>query len=50
MGEVRSRTREVRATLLRSTPKAAGIEFRAEGNTYQCWVWGNAVDMLEDVH
>lgn len=33
----------VRATLVRSTPAAAGIEFQADGRTYRCWVWGNAV-------
>lgn len=38
----------VEAKLMRSTPTAAGIEFRAEGQTFRCWVWGNAVQM-EDV-
>lgn len=33
----------VDARLMRSTPLAAGIEFRAEGQTFRCWVWGNAV-------
>lgn len=33
----------VEAKLLRSTPLAAGIEFRAHEQTYRCWVWGNAV-------
>lgn len=37
----------VDAKLLRSTPLAAGIEFRAEQQTFRCWVWGNAVE-LED--
>ncbi|WP_426621977.1 hypothetical protein [Microbacterium sp. As-52] len=38
----------VEAKLVRSTPLAAGIEFRAEGQTFRCWVWGNAVQ-LDDV-
>lgn len=33
----------VDAKIVRSTPHAAGIEFRAEGQTFRCWVWGNAV-------
>lgn len=33
----------VDAKLMRSTPLAAGIEFRAGDQTFQCWVWGNAV-------
>lgn len=37
----------VDARLVRSTPLAAGIEFRADGQTFRCWVWGNAVQ-LED--
>lgn len=38
----------VDAKLLRSTPLAAGIEFRAEEHTFRCWVWGNAVALDED--
>lgn len=37
----------VDATLMRSTPLAVGIEFRAEEQTFRCWVWGNAVE-IED--
>lgn len=37
----------VRATLVRSTPTAAGIEFHADGTTFKCWVWGNAVAVDE---
>lgn len=33
----------VDAKLARSTPLAAGIEFRAGEQTFRCWVWGNAV-------
>lgn len=33
----------VDAKLARSTPTAAGIEFRAGDTTFRCWVWGNAV-------
>lgn len=36
----------VDAKLVRSTPIAAGIEFKAEGQTFRCWVWGNAVQLL----
>lgn len=35
----------VDAKLVRSTPLAAGIEFRAEDQTFRCWVWGNAVEV-----
>lgn len=35
----------VDARLLRSTPLAAGIEFRAGGEAFRCWVWGNAVTL-----
>lgn len=35
----------VDAKLMRSTPLAAGIEFRAEQRTFRCWVWGNAVQL-----
>lgn len=38
----------VEAKLMRSTPTAAGIEFRAEGQTFRCWVWGNAIQMEDD--
>ena len=37
----------VDARLVRSTPLAAGIEFKAEGQTYRCWVWGNAVKVAD---
>jgi len=38
----------VDAKLVRSTPLAAGIEFRAEDQTFRCWVWGNAVALDEE--
>lgn len=39
----------VDAKLARSTPLAAGIEFRAGDQTFRCWVWGNAVqESLEE--
>ncbi|MFS0852311.1 hypothetical protein [Microbacterium sp. 179-I 3D4 NHS] len=38
----------VDATLMRSTPTAAGIEFRAGEQTFRCWVWGNAVEMAAE--
>lgn len=38
----------VDAKIVRSTPLAAGIEFRAEDQTFRCWVWGNAVQLQED--
>lgn len=37
----------VDAKLVRSTPLAAGIEFRAEDQTFRCWVWGNAVVLAD---
>lgn len=37
----------VDAKLMRSTPLAAGIEFRAGDQTFRCWVWGNAVVLAE---
>lgn len=33
----------VDAKLARSTPLAAGIEFRKGDQTFRCWVWGNAI-------
>lgn len=33
----------VDAKLARSTPLAAGIDFRAGDRTFRCWVWANAV-------
>jgi len=33
----------VDAKLARSTPLAAGIEFKAGDRVFRCWVWGNAV-------
>lgn len=38
----------VDAKVVRSTPLAAGIEFRAGEQTFRCWVWGNAVQLAED--
>lgn len=38
----------VEAKLIRSTPLAAGIEFRAGEQTFRCWVRGNAVQLHED--
>ncbi|MFJ2502530.1 hypothetical protein [Microbacterium sp. NPDC087592] len=38
----------VDAKLVRSTPLAAGIEFRAEDRTFRCWVWGNAVQLDDE--
>lgn len=38
----------VDAKLMRSTPLAAGIEFRAEDQTFRCWVWGNAVTLADE--
>ncbi len=35
----------VDAKLMRSTPLAAGIEFRADREVFRCWVWGNAVSV-----
>lgn len=37
----------VDALLMRSTPTAAGIEFKAHDQVYRCWVWGNAVDVAD---
>lgn len=37
----------VDAKVVRSTPLAAGIEFRADGHTFRCWVWGNAVTLVD---
>lgn len=38
----------VDAVLLRSTPKAAGISFTADEQTFRCWVWGNAIELDHD--
>lgn len=35
----------VDAKIVRSTPLAAGIEFRCDDQTLRCWVWGNAVTL-----
>lgn len=35
----------VEARVVRSTHLAAGIEFRVGGQTFRCWVWGNAVSV-----
>lgn len=37
----------VDAKVVRSTPLAAGIEFRAGEQTFRCWVWSNAVSAAE---
>lgn len=37
----------VDAKIARSTALAAGIEFKAADRTFRCWVWGNAVSVLE---
>lgn len=37
----------VDAKVMRSTPLAAGIEFRAGEQTFRCWVWGNAVQPID---
>lgn len=38
----------VDAKIVRSTPLAAGIEFRAGEQVFRCWVWGNAVTTASD--
>jgi hypothetical protein len=35
----------VDARIVRSTPLAAGIEFRCDDEKLRCWVWGNAVHL-----
>ncbi|BDZ39352.1 hypothetical protein GCM10025863_19660 [Microbacterium suwonense] len=35
----------VSARVVRTTPRAAGIEFVVEERTVRCWVWGSAVDV-----
>ena len=35
----------VSARVVRSTPRAAGIEFDVEERTIRCWVWGSAIDV-----
>lgn len=47
---VRFGPKEIRvdARLVRSTPIAAGIEFRCEDDTLRCWVWGNAATLEEN--
>lgn len=37
----------VDARVVRSTPLAAGIEFRAGDQTFRCWVWANATSEVE---
>jgi hypothetical protein len=39
----------VDARLMRTTPKAAGIEFRSGDQKFHCWVWGNAVELADDL-
>lgn len=34
------------ALVVRSTDAAVGIEFVIAGQTYRCWVWGNAVELM----
>lgn len=38
----------VDAKLARTTPAAAGIEFCAEQQTYRCWIWGIAVELIDE--
>ncbi|WP_449407136.1 hypothetical protein [Microbacterium maritypicum] len=38
----------VDAKLVRSTPLACGIEFRAEDQVFRCWVWGSAISTSSD--
>lgn len=38
----------VDAKVMRSTPLAAGIEFHGEDESFRCWVWGNAVEIVDD--
>ncbi|GAA1250140.1 hypothetical protein JOF42_002355 [Microbacterium phyllosphaerae] len=38
----------VDAKVVRSTPLAAGIEFKAGDRVFRCWVWGNAVSSQDD--
>lgn len=35
----------VDAQLVRSTPNAAGIEFKIGDQVCRCWVWGNAITL-----
>ena len=34
------------ALVVRSTDTAVGIEFVIAEQTYRCWVWGNAVELM----
>lgn len=43
-----SRALRIDAKLVRSTPLAAGIEFRAGDQTFRCWIWGNAIEAIPD--
>lgn len=47
---VRFGSQEIRvdAKLVRSTPLAAGIEYRCDDATLRCGVWGNAVEIPDD--
>lgn len=38
----------VDAVLMRSTQLAAGVAFRADGEVFRCWVWGNAVTLADE--
>ncbi|MBT2485627.1 MULTISPECIES: hypothetical protein [unclassified Microbacterium] len=39
----------VDAKIMRSTPLAVGIEFHGTEQTFRCWVWGNAVEIIEEI-
>lgn len=39
----------VDAVMVRSNSLAAGIEFTVRGTVYRCWVWGNAVKMVDPI-
>ena len=38
----------VACRIARTTRDAAGIVFAIDGTEYQCWVWGNAVRLVDD--
>lgn len=37
---------KVNALVVRSTDTAVGIEFVIAEQTYRCWIWGNAVELM----
>jgi len=39
----------VDAKLVGCTPIAAGVELKAEGQTFQCWAWGNDVQIDDSI-